>query len=148
VERAISHYFHEKGKDREYLPIMEALQVEEERLKPLLEAQDYKHESFFQHSYKSRSVYHEQLKRVQEYFPASNLLVIQSEEFFAEPAATLKLIFDFVGVDSSVTISDLEPRKVAQNRTRVDAEVYQYLEDYFRPHNEALYQLLGKNFGW
>jgi hypothetical protein len=42
VERAISHYFHEKWAGREPFPIMKALQSEEKRLSPVINKQDYK----------------------------------------------------------------------------------------------------------
>ena len=54
TDRAISHYFHEKRKNRENLSIKEAFEKEEERLKPILEKCDYKNPGFFRYSYKLR----------------------------------------------------------------------------------------------
>ncbi|MBN1797232.1 MAG: sulfotransferase domain-containing protein [Spirochaetales bacterium] len=148
TERAISHYFHEKRKGRESLPIMEALQKEEERLHSVLENKDYKNTIFIRYSYKSRGLYRQQLDRFLTYFPRSQILVLSSEEFFGKPAATLKQVFEFVGVDTGFKIKDLRPRNVASNKSRVDPDVYKYLNNFFLPHNQALYQLVGNNFSW
>ena len=147
VERALSHYFHEVRKGRETLPVMEALEREEDRLALLLEKQDYSHPVFTHFSYKSRGHYAQQIRRYHEYFPPENLLVLGSEAFFGDPHAALARIFDFVGVDP-VTVPNLVPRNVGSNRTRVEAPVYDYLESYFRPLNRELYALLGTDFGW
>ena len=148
TERAISHFFHEKRNDRESLPILEALQAEEERLRLVIDKQDYKNDIFGYHSYKKRGLYHEQLKRYLNYFSMNNILVINSTTFFAEPDDTLRRVFDFVGVDTEFTVTDLKPRNVGSNRTEISQDVHEYLEDYFRPHNQALYELVGQNYGW
>lgn len=127
---------------------MQALKSEEERLKPIIEKQDYKNNSFIHHSYKSRGLYHEQLKRYLDYFPMSNILVVQSETLFTQPHETLQRVFQFVGVDTEFFINDLKPRNVGSNRTKIDPDVYKYLEDYFRPHNQELYKLIGENYDW
>jgi len=148
VERAISHYFHEKRKGRESLPVREALLAEEKRLKPVIDKQDYKNDIFTHHSYKSRGLYNEQIKRYLKYFPMSNILLVSSEKLFTEPYDTLRRVFQFVGVDTESTVKDLEPRNVASNRSEINPGVYEYLNDYFRPHNQALYELVGENYGW
>jgi hypothetical protein len=148
MERAISHYFHEIKRGRESLPVMEALQAEEERLIPVIDKQDYKNDIFIHHSYKSRGLYHEQIKRYLDYFPMSNILVINSETLFTQPDDTLRRIFQFVGIDTAFTVKDLKPRNVGSNKTKIDPGVHEYLEDYFLFHNQKLYELIGKNYGW
>lgn len=148
TERAISHYFHEKRRGRESLPIMEALQKEEIRLEPVIENKDYKSDHFIHHSYKSRGLYRQQIERFLKYFPWKQILVLSSEELFCEPDKTLKQVFEFVGVDTGFKAKDLRPRNVANNRSEVDPKVYKYLDNYFLSHNQALYELVGKYFEW
>ena len=148
VERAISHFFHEKRGGGESLPIMEALQSEEKRLEPIIDKQDYKSNLFIHHSYKNRGLYHDQLKRYLKFFPMGSILVINSEDLFTQPDDTLRRVFQFVGVDTEFTINDLKPRNVRSNRNKIDPDVYEYLEDYFRPHNQELYKLIGEDYGW
>ena len=148
TERAISHYFHEKQRGYESLPIMEALAAEEQRLKPAVEAKDYKNYSFIHHSYKRRGHYKEQLERFFKLFPRQQILILTSDDLFRDQNSTLKQVTEFVGASSSFQVKDSRPRNVARNKEQVDVEVYDYLNGYFRPHNEALYELLGTNFNW
>ena len=148
TERAISHYFHEKRNGRESLPISEALHEEHDRMKIAIQNNDYKSSSFIHFSYKSRGLYREQLERYLQCFSREQLLVLSSEEFFREPVTTLGTVFEFVGVDKDFKVKDLEPRNVTENRTSVDSEIYDYLDRFFLPHNQALCELLDKKFDW
>jgi len=93
-------------------------------------------------------MYHEQIKRYLDYFQMNNILIIDSTMLFTKPKDVLRRIFQFVGVDTEFTVNDLKPRKVGRNRTEVDSRVYEYLEDFFRPHNEELYEIIGENYSW
>lgn len=148
TERAISHYFHERRKGRETLTIMEALQAEEERLKSVIDKQDYKNIIFINHSYKSRGLYHKQIKRYLNYFTMSNILVINSESLFANPDDTLRRVFQFAGVNTEFTVKDLKPCNVGSTKTQVPLDVYEYLNDYFQHHNQAFYELVGQKYDW
>lgn len=148
TERAISHYFHEKRWGFEQLPIQQALQQEEERLKAAFKDQDYKSNNFIHHSYKARGLYKVQLERFFRHFPRRQVLILSSEELFEEPANTLRKIFEFVSIDAEFQIQDLQPRNVASNKGAVDAKIYAYLDEFFSPHNQDLYDLVGRNFAW
>jgi hypothetical protein len=148
AERAISHYFHEKQRGYESLPIMQALLEEEQRLESAIQAEDYKNYSFIHHSYKSRGHYREQLDRFFELFPRQQFLILTSEEFFRDQNNILRQVTDFAGADSSFEVKDSRPRNVARNKEEVSPEVHEYLKNYFKPHNEALYELLGKELNW
>jgi hypothetical protein len=148
TERAISHYFHVKRKGCEPLPIFQAFQKEEKRLEPIDNKRDYRHKSFRHFTYKRRGLYKEQIERFLSYFPMHQMLVLSSEEFFREPKNTLKQVFKFVDVDTEFKIKDLRPRAIGKNKRKVHADVYKYLNNYFLPHNQALYELIGKSYEW
>lgn len=148
TDRAISHYFHEVRGGKEKLPIWDALQVEEERLGPIIEKQDYKNNIFIHHSYKSRGLYHDQLVRYFKYFPRENILILNSEKFFKNTNETLKCIYRFVGIDQDFNLNDSTPRNVGKNKVSADPKVYDYLNDYFRNNNQKLYNLINQNYGW
>ena len=57
-------------------------------------------------------------------------------------------VFEFTGVNTSYKIKDLTRANVFNNKTHVDKRAYQYLDDYFAPHNKELYELTDRNFGW
>lgn len=148
TERAISQYFHSKRENNEPLTMMAAMQAEKERLKPIIESEDYKNEVFIHNSYKSRGLYYIQIQEYLKYFSMPNILILSSEELFSDPAETLRRVFRFVGVDPNSSINNLVPRNVTGNRTEVDREVYSYLDEYFQPHNQKLYELIQDDFGW
>lgn len=99
-------------------------------------------------SYKSRGLYKEQLEGYLKYFPREQIIVINSEKLFAEPENTLRQVFEFVGVDPEFQIQDLQPSNVGYNRNQVAPDIYDYLNSYFRPHNQALYELIGTRYDW
>jgi hypothetical protein len=148
TERAISHYFHTKRKGHEPLSIGEALRKEEERLKPVLQQGDWKDPALRRFSYKSRGHYEEQLERYSRCFSREQLLILSSEELFGQPAETLLRIFQFLGVEGKVNSIDLRPKNVATDKSLVSAEVYEYLDDYFMSRNQALFELIGREFSW
>jgi hypothetical protein len=148
TERAISHYFHEQRKGREKLPILQAMQAEQERLSKALGQQDFRDPAFRHFSYKQRGLYEQQLRRYLQYFSPEQLLVLGSEKFFADPHTAMRQVLEFVGVDAGFEAKQLKPRNVSKNRQQVDAEVYDYLDAYFAPHYRSLYDLVGQDFGW
>jgi hypothetical protein len=148
TERAISHYFHEKRKKREPLSILEAVEAEETRLKSSIEEKDYKSDVFIHYSYKSRGLYKDQLGRYINHFPLEQILILPSKDFFANPETILARVFEFIEVDKNFKVQDLAPRMVANNRVEIEPKVYEYLNSFFLPHNQALYEMVGENYGW
>jgi hypothetical protein len=146
TERAISHYFHEKRKGKETLPLKEALAAEEGRLAGI--KGNYKSEEFMCHAYKTRGLYCEQIQRFLNVFPKEQMLILNNDDFASNPDKTLQEIFEFTGVDPQVKIPCLTRQNVGSGQTKIDPEITQNLREFFRPHNEALYDLIGKNFGW
>lgn len=148
TERAVSHYFHEKRKGRETLSLEEALRAEESRLAEVGQSRNYKNHQFLHASYKSRGRYWEQIERYLQFFPRDQLHILSSEDLFRDPNTALDKVYDFLGMGSSHRLHDLRPQNVARNRTSVSPELYEYLDDYFLPHNQRLYELIGQKFDW
>ncbi|MEN8129605.1 MAG: sulfotransferase [Pseudomonadota bacterium] len=148
TERAISHYFHEVRTKQEHLSIYQALQEEEERLRPAIESKDYWGHVFRRYSYKSRGLYKIQLERFLQYFSWQQILVLSSDELLNNTDSTLRRVFEFVGVEAEFKVKDLMPRNIGHNRTKIDPVIYEYLDNYFLPHNKALYELTGEDYGW
>lgn len=148
VNRAISHYFHEKRGGHEPLSMIDAFYREESRLEPVIRSHDYKSKAFIHHSYKARGVYHLQLRRYFEIFSDEKIHVINSEDLFQHPDVVLRRVFEFIGVDRDFSVGDLLPRNRGANKKQVDDSVIEYLKEYFDPHNRELYKLLGKTYCW
>lgn len=146
--RAVSHYFHETRRGQEHLPMRSALEAEEARLEPVLRTNQYKSHAFIHHTYKRRGIYVEQVRRYYDNFPKDRLLLLSSEAFFQDPQTALRLAFAFLGVDPSFRPRDMQARNAAADRTRADSDVYEYLDAYFREHNQDLFDILGGSYGW
>jgi len=129
TERAISHYFHNIKKGRRQDEILDAMKVEGA-------------------IYKRRGMYREQMERYYKLFDSNKILVISSESLFEDPIETLKEIYRFLGVDSKIEVSDLSPKQVGFNREPVSDAVYEYLNDYYKPYNQELFEYIGKEFDW
>ncbi len=129
TERALSHYFHDVKKGRCQGEIMAALSD--------------------QHTiYRPKGMYKNQLELYYQLFPSENILILNSEVFFAQPTDTLKRVYEFLGVDPDYEVRDLTPRQVGYNREPVAAAVYDYLNEYYKPHNEDLFRFIGEEFDW
>ncbi len=148
TERAISHFFQERRSGRERLPALEAFKAEEERLEPVLEAQDYKNPGFRLSSYKRRGHYLEQIQRFLTCFGRERMLIMNSDLLFTNPDVALRHVCDFVGIDSGFSFENLQAHNVGRNKTDLKKNVYNYLNDYFDSYNQALFKFLGQSYDW
>jgi hypothetical protein len=151
VDRAYSHYQMNVRTGREHLSFEEALDKESERLAGMDEiiqrdedASLYNHVSF---SYLAKGRYSEQLERWYANFAKDHILILPSEEFFTQPAISYRKAAKFLG------LADWDlPAYHAYNPGKYNKEIspktYQFLVDYFRPHNQRLFALLGEKFAW
>lgn len=102
VDRALSHYNHQVQASFEKLDFETALAREGERLDGEEERlrNDPRYRSFtHQHySYVGRGMYARQLERWYALFDAEQLLVLRSEDLFADPAGTLHRVHAWLGL--------------------------------------------------
>jgi hypothetical protein len=84
LERIVSQYLHDYSVGKEDRSIDDAL------------ADDLR-----THPYVLRSKYFFQLEQYLPFFPLSRILVLSQEELLGKRAATMRRVFDFLGVDSS-----------------------------------------------
>ena len=148
VERAISHYYQSVRRETDPLEMAEAFRGEEERLQPFLQANDYHAYELNHYSYLYRSRCGEQIARFLEYYPRDQLLIIKSEEFFCDPQAVLRRIFDFLGVDPEFKLKEFKVFHANPKNFGAEEGLKNELREYFKPHNEDLAQLLGEDFSW
>jgi hypothetical protein len=150
VDRAYSHYQHEVAGGIETLSFAIAVDSEGERLDAELSriAADDTYRSFnYQHfSYLDRGIYAPQIKRWFDYFARERLLILTSEALSARPAQTLIEVFRFLGLRAWPV--DCTRRYNQSKANTMDPAMKQRLIEYFRPHNQQLYDLLGVDFGW
>jgi hypothetical protein len=154
VERAFSHYCWEVDWGNERLSFEDAIEQEEERIR--VGAQKLERGMSFNHlhfSYISRGKYAEQLERWFAYFPREQCLLLKSEDMYHNPVEIYKQSLDFLHipvrkVDSQATRFKQYNGQKSLVRKKMAPETRERLIELFRPHNERLYNLLGKDLGW
>jgi hypothetical protein len=150
VDRAISHHNHEVEDGNETLSFAQAISAEEERLRgeaerirsnPLYNSFNHQH-----YSYLLRGRYAEQLEVWFSVFPRSQFLILDSASFFADPAATLCRVCQFLEVPPH-SLPSYEAIG-SRDSPDIDPGLKKRLKQYFRPYNARLWSLLGEEFLW
>lgn len=152
TSRSISYYFLKRNGGYETMPMLEAMQADYEygysQRKQKLRDRILGRKWRYEFCYKELGQYVRLLERYWAQFDRSQILVLCSEKFFANPQATLRRVFDFLEIDPDYKVKDLAVRAAGKGKRDVDPGVYEFLNDYFRPYNEELYEALGEDFGW
>jgi hypothetical protein len=156
VDRAYSSFHHRRRDGEEPLESFDAaVRAEDGRLAPglarLAADPDYNSFEVACWSYLLRSRYAEQLERWFACFGREQFYFVTLENLAAEPQKTLDGVHDFLGLApwraESLPRLNIAPRHNARYAP-LEPEVDQRLREYFRPHNQRLYEMVGFNFGW
>ncbi len=150
IDRALSHYHHEVRLGFESLPVSEAFEREPERLagetKKVLADPGYFSFARNHFSYLSRGYYADQLPWWTEHFGDDQLLVLQSEAFFRDPAGSLRRVAAFLELD------DWQPEPYHGHKSykypKLKPERRELLAERFRDANQRLYRMLGTDYDW
>ena len=150
VDRAISHFHHERELGVESLDLEAALAAEVERLRGEPERvgrePHYRSVALRHFSYVDRGRYAAQLERWLEHFDRDRLFICDSERFFTDPQAVYDRVLDFLG------LPPFDPQHFVARNTRVYADISPDLRaslaERFRGDNERLFDLLGERFDW
>jgi Sulfotransferase domain len=150
VDRAYSQYQHEVELGREPLSFEEALDAEEERLRGEVERMiadpQYFSTAWWSHTYATRGLYAEQLERWLAIFPREQLLVLSNEELAADTHGTYTRVLEHIGAPPHRL--DGYPRVFEREYAPMQDGVRRRLAFYFAEPNRALYELVGRDFGW
>lgn len=146
IDRAYSHFQHEQRIQLENLSFEEAIEQEGARLKqdnPNDEAQI----KFRTYGYVKKGLYADYLQKWFETFPKERLLIIRSEDFFGDTALdTYCEAQEFLRLPiwKHINFKNANPG----NYKGMKPETREKLAEYYRPHNQRLYELVGRDFGW
>ncbi len=152
VDRAYSHYTHNRRKGREKRSFadavreeMDAFPAEARRLEedPATESDLHRH-----FSYVHRGFYAEQIQRYLDRFPRESLHVVRSEDLFAEPRETMNEICAFLGIDPMPEAVGFSAHNQQAYPEDAEPETRRYLRDLYAPHNDDLGRLLDQPFNW
>ena len=100
----------------------------------------------FYESLLARGLYAKQLEYWFKKIPKENICIISSEDLQVNTDNILSEIFEFLNI----------PKQKIQDTTRqnnieypkMDVSTRKILNDFFKPYNEKLFELLGKRFNW
>jgi hypothetical protein len=130
VKRAISQYGHRVQNGLETRSIEEAL------LSP------YGLEPGTGNFYKMRGLYAEKVCAFLRYYDRSKILILRSEDFFAQPAETFSCVQDFLGLTSMSLSAGMKARNVGRKRDAIPDVVLDHLRQYYAEPNRQLGLLL------
>jgi hypothetical protein len=150
VDRAASHHRERTRAGVEPLPFADALAAEEARLAGELEriAADpfYYSRPHDWYSYRSRGVYAPQVAAWQAVVPSERMLILQSEEMYADPRATFDTVTDFLGIGR---IGELRAKRYNYHQHEdMPESVRAELTDFYREHDRRLFELIGRDLSW
>jgi hypothetical protein len=151
VERAFSAWKHELARGFETEPAFErALQLEDERLAGEVERMvaepTYQSFSHRHHAYLRRGHYSDQLDRICQHFPADQIHVVESENFFEHPETTYAAVLDFLGLPQ--VMPDRFDRWNGRPSSPMGDDTRARLREHFAGHDRRLAEFMGKEPAW
>ncbi len=150
VERAYSAHSHERARGFERLPFELAVRTETERLGGEYErmSSDPGYESFEvqHHAYVQRGQYVDQLLRAEALIGRQRLLVVDSGDFFENPAPAFDEVLSFLGLPPAKGIRF--ERHNARRRSTLPETLRQELERQFAPFDQRLTEWWGRTPSW
>lgn len=150
VDRAYSHYLHERARGHETLTFEDAIAAEPHRLRgledqlaagELLVSDVHKRASFVE-----RGRYARQLERWLSVFPRDQLLILRSEDLYANPVRVTQQVTDFLGL-APLEIAAFSAHN-ATSGPPMQASTREMLEREFAEENVQLAEILGWDPGW
>jgi Sulfotransferase domain len=149
VERAYSAHANHVGHGLESESFERALELEESRLageaERIVADPSYNSYSHRHHSYRSRGHYIDQLEQLERVFGRERILVIDSDDFFADPGPAYDQVLGFLGLPSftpAFTPQNARPRAPMPEHVRDE------LQEHYRPYDERLTAWLGREPSW
>jgi hypothetical protein len=151
IDRAYSHYKHMQRIGVEPEATFEAaIALESKRLsgevEKILDTSFYFSEAREQFGYLEKGIYYPQVRRFLDAFDRSSLLILNSEDFFVMPDKIMKKIENFLNLKHHNF--DVFPVFNQGDRSTLHPETRIQLRQFFQPHNEQLFELLGTSYSW
>jgi Sulfotransferase family len=98
--------------------------------------------------YVRRGLYYEQLERYFAHFERGQILVLDSRELMRSTSAVVNEVLAFLALSGYQHGAEWAPVHVGEYETTAPSATRCLLQDFYKPHNETLYRLLGHDFEW
>lgn len=148
VDRAYSNYIIEFQDGDTELSFEERIQPEIELIndkKIKLEDETFLVDTYY-NKIITRGFYAAQLRYWYQLFSKNQLLMVSSEDLANNTTDTLNQIFNFLGF-SNIQINDTS-QKNKREYSPMKKETRDLLIEFYKPHNEELYELVNRKFDW
>ena len=149
TERAYSQYTHQNYTDKtkacDPLSFSDAIRKEESRYH-IDENTKFYHEYKY-YSYKKRGIYIEQINNWLKYFNRDQVHIIFLEELEDDFENQILLLMEFLGIKKNSR--QFENKVYNQGpKSKINSSDKQYLDDFFKPYNKDLFELLNRRNIW
>lgn len=152
VERAYSHHAHEVARGFELeADFARALALEPSRLRgqharlandPFAYSFAHQH-----HAYRARGEYAIALHDMAHQLGREQILVLEAEEFFADPKVVYERVQEFLGLPH-LGFPEFEQHNARPRSTPMPDDVRAALSEHYEPHDAALTAWLGRTPSW
>ena len=150
IDRAYSHHQMHYSGGTETNSFEDAISIEgsivSTEMEKMEKDENFYSIKFYKRSYVTRGKYAEQLERWFKYFPREQFLILQSEKFSTDIQNEFEKVLKFLGLPDFKL--DITKKYKSRKYEKMTPETRKKLVEFFKPHNERLYKLLGTNFHW
>ena len=151
IDRAFSQFFKQVKQGREEFSFESAIEKEESRVngetEKMFADNNYYSLNYHNYSYLTAGKYYDRLKLWFKQFPKDQIHVIKSEDFYEESNLIYNKTLEFLKLPKW-ELEKYQKHNYFLDKPDLKTETRQKLSEYFRPHNEKLYDLLGIDFEW
>ncbi len=150
ADRAYSHYQFNLRLERERHPFAKAIQREAKRLEgereKILSDESYRARKHRRYSYTLRGMYVDQLREYERFFRRDQFLILKSEDLFEKTQETYDQVLRFLSLAPWRLQSTGSANAGSYSREKLAG--YDELCEFFAPHNQRLYEYLGRDLSW
>jgi len=151
IKSCYSKYNHYRNEGLESSSFEDAIEMEFKRMEILeknikLKSNNPDLDNFVNFNYLRHGHYAEKLENWFSEFPREQILILTNDEFNSDMDNTLKTTFEFIGLPNFHV-----KNKIAHNVGKylpMKESTKEMLIDYFKPHNQKLYKILGRDLNW
>lgn len=97
--------------------------------------------------YLARGRYVEQLEIWYNYFRKDQIIILKSEDLLLNPKIECSKVFRFLDI-FDYEIKSVEPIHKRKYDKKMNSSTREYLNNYYKPYNKRLYDLVGRDFEW
>ncbi|WCO00645.1 sulfotransferase domain-containing protein [Psychroserpens ponticola] len=113
------------------------------------EFENFKTETFYDNriSYVKRGIYHQQIENYLKYFKREQLLIIESNDLRKHSDDVLKKVQRYIDVPYEKLAFETSNKSKVNEKEKYAQDINR-LREFYKPHNDSLFKLLGKTYDW